>query len=100
MPEVLLAFFRLVDGDGEVNLFDVCRHLAEVDFDLFVVAFARTGEVVAHVFDGAALMLEVAVENEIVIVTHFAVRAEHEDRAVEVEIFAAVVLVCIPAEPD
>ena len=79
MSEVLFTFFSLVNRDGEIDFLNVGGNFAEVDFNFFVVAFARARQVIAHMFDCAAFMLEIAVENKIVITCNFAACAKQEN---------------------
>ena len=96
----MLAGVGVVNRDGKINLIDVGGDFGEIDFNFFVVAFAFAGEVIAHVFNRAALVLEVIVEDKIVIAVDFAVGTEQKCRRVEVEIVTAVIFVGVPAKPD
>ena len=57
-------FFN-IDGDGEGDPLDVGGDLGQIDLDLLVVALTLAGEVVAHVLDGFAGVLQIAVEDEL-----------------------------------
>src|SRR3546814_12961850 len=58
LAEALAALFAFVDRDGDRDLVDFGGDLRENDLDLFVVAIAFPGAVVALVDHGAADILD------------------------------------------
>ena len=52
LTEVLTAHICVVNGNGDVDFVDVCRHSCKVYKNLFVVAVALTCEVVSEVLYG------------------------------------------------
>src|SRR3546814_9613673 len=84
LAEALAALFTFVDRDGDRHLVDFGGDLRENDVDLFVVAIAFAGAVVALVDHGAADIL-VVVEAESRGTANLAVCVEHEGRSVEIE---------------
>src|SRR3546814_2060742 len=88
-PYTTLFRSHLVDFGGD---------LRENDLDLFVVAIAFAGAVVALVDHGAADIL-VVVEAEIRVTANLAVGLEHEGRSVEIEVLT-VGRTNVPSEAD
>ena len=100
LSEILLAHLRLVNRHGDSDLIDVRRHFRKVDRQNLVVSLALAREVVARMMHRAVRAVEIAVEDEVLVLSHLAVRAQEERRGIEVEVRAAVVLVDVPAEAD
>ena len=53
LPEILLSCFSVIDSNCERDFVRISRQLAEVDFNLFVIAVSCASEVIAHVLNCA-----------------------------------------------
>ena len=98
LAKVLAAHVGVVDGDGEGDPLDVGGDLGQIDLDLLIVALALAGEVVAHVLDGFAGVLQIAVEDELFLGGALAVAAHHERGGVQVKVIAGVKGIHVPAQ--
>ena len=98
LAEILLSLVGIVNGNGKGNLGDVFRHLGEFNVNLLVIAFAVAGAVIAAMHHGAALVLEVAVENEVGIGSALAAGVCQKHRGIKVKINAGIESIHIPAQ--
>lgn len=60
-----------MDRDGEGNLSDIGRNLAERDIDRLIIALAFAGPVVAGIDDAACGVLGIVIEYKVVSVSTF-----------------------------
>ena len=97
LPKVLLALLCLIDRDREVDLLDISRDTCQIYADLLVVAFAFTSQVIAEMLYRPGSMLQVAIENEVLVITYLAISLQQECCSIQVEVTAAIVFVGIPA---
>ena len=98
LAEILAAGFGVVNGHGKGNALHIGRNQGHVHHDLLVVAVALAGQIVPHVLDGAAGMLQVAVEDKLLFCGALAAAAHHKGGGVQVKGRTGIVGVYVPAQ--
>ena len=98
LSEILSSDICIVDRYGKCDTFDVGWNLCQIDHDLFVIAFAGTGQIVAHMFDTSGRMFQISVKDKFFFGRAFAVGTAHKCCCIQVKICSCIKCVHIPSE--
>ena len=98
LPEILTSSVRIVNGDRKGNALNVGREFSQIYFDLLIISFAGTGEVISLMNDCSARMSQIAVEDKFFLCRTLSVRSQKKCARIQVEIRSRIELIDIPSE--